>query len=90
VLVSALTGYGLDALRAELAALLGSLWVEVDATVPYAAGSLLARIRERGTVDLVYGDRGVRVRGRISPQLEAEIRAAADGSGTKSSPAGAS
>jgi GTP-binding protein HflX len=90
VLVSALTGYGLDALRAELAALLGSLWVEVDATVPYAAGGLLARIRERGTVDLVYGDRGVRIRGRISPQLEAEIRAAADGAGAKSTPAEAS
>ena len=30
VLVSALTGYGLDTLRAEIAALLASLWVDLD------------------------------------------------------------
>src|SRR6187431_3272262 len=44
VLVSGLTGYGLDTLRAEMAALLASLWVEVDTAVPYAAGELLARV----------------------------------------------
>ena len=54
VLVSARTGFGLDALRAELAALLASLWVDVDVAVPYAAGELLARVRERGTVELEY------------------------------------
>ena len=43
VLVSALTGYGLDTLRAEIAALLSSLWVDLDVHVPYAAGELLAR-----------------------------------------------
>ncbi len=52
--VSARTGFGLDALRAELAALLASLWVDVDVAVPYTAGELLARVRERGTVDLEY------------------------------------
>ena len=75
VLVSALTGYGLDALRAELASLLGSLWVEVDATVPYTAGELLARIRERGTVEIEYRERDVRVRGRVGPRIAAEIAA---------------
>src|SRR6188508_717113 len=59
VLVSALTGYGLDTLRAEIAALLSSLWVDVDVQVPYAAGELLARVRERGTVELEYGERDV-------------------------------
>jgi GTP-binding protein HflX len=78
VLVSALTGYGLDALRTELAALLASLWEDVDVAVPYAAGELLARVRERGAVDLEYGERDVRVRGRLAPALAGELRTAAD------------
>ncbi len=51
VLVSAATGFGLDTLRAEIAALLASLWEDIDVAVPYAAGELLARVRERGTVE---------------------------------------
>ena len=78
MLVSAVTGFGLDTLRAEIAALLASLWEEVDAEVPYAAGELLARVRERGTVDLEYGERDVRVRGRMAPSLAGELRAVAD------------
>ena len=78
VLVSAVTGFGLDTLRAEIAALLASLWEEVDAAVPYTAGELLARVRERGTVDLEYRERDVRVRGRMAPGLAGEVRAAAD------------
>ena len=73
VFVSALTGYGLDTLRAELAALLASLWVEVDVHVPYAAGELMARIRERGTVELDYQPRDVRVSGRVAPALAGEL-----------------
>jgi GTP-binding protein HflX len=75
VLVSALTGFGLDALRTEIAALLASLWVDVDVNVPYTAGELLARIRERGTVELEYGDRDVRVHGRAAPALAGELEA---------------
>jgi GTPase len=78
VFVSALTGYGLDTLRAEMAALLASLWVDVDVRVPYAAGELLARVRERGTVDLDYGERDVRVHGRAAPALAGELTAVAD------------
>ena len=78
VLVSAETGFGLDTLRAEIAALLASLWEDVDVAVPYAAGELLARVRERGTVELEYGERDVRVRGRMAPGLAGELRAAAD------------
>lgn len=77
VLVSATSGFGLDTLRAELSALLASLWEDVDLAIPYAAGELLARVRERGTVDLEYGERGVRVVGRIAPGLAGELRAAA-------------
>src|SRR5256885_17101455 len=78
VLVSALTGFGMDTLRAEIAALLASLWVDVDVHVPYAAGELLARIRERGTVELDYGERDVRVHGRVAPALAGELGAMAD------------
>jgi len=77
VFVSALTGFGLDTLRVELAALLASLWVAVDVHVPYSAGELLARIRERGTVELEYGNRDVRVTGRVAPALAGELERAA-------------
>ena len=77
VFVSALTGYGMDTLRAEIAALLASLWVDVDVALPYAAGELLARVRERGTVELEYGERDVRVTGRVAPALAGELEAVA-------------
>jgi GTPase len=77
VYVSALTGFGLDTLRVELAALLASLWQEVDVRLPYTAGELLARVRERGTVEVEYGERDVRVHGRVAPALAAELTAAA-------------
>ena len=69
VLVSALTGFGLEALRTELGALLASLWEDVDLAVPYAAGELLARVRERGAVDRHVGLREGRVTGRVAPAL---------------------
>jgi GTP-binding protein HflX len=91
VFVSALTGYGLETLRAEIAALLASLWVDIDVTVPYQAGELLARVRERGTIELEYRDRDVRVHGRIAPTLAGELRAVADAwAGAESSTNGAS
>ncbi len=77
VFVSALTGYGMDTLRAETAAVLASLWVDVDLAVPYAAGELLARVRERGTVELEYRERDVRVTGRVAPTLAGELGAVA-------------
>jgi GTP-binding protein HflX len=81
VLVSALTGFGLDTLRLELAALLASLWEDVDVRLPYTEGELLARIRERGTVEVEYGDRDVHIRGRVAPALAGELRGrAVDGS----------
>jgi len=79
VFVSALTGYGLDTLRAELAALLASLWAAVDVHVPYSAGELLARVRERGTIELDYQARDVRVKGRVAPILAGELERAAAG-----------
>ena len=78
VFVSAKTGYGLETLRAETAALLASMWVEVDIALPYSAGELLARIRERGTVELEYRERDVRVTGRVAPSLAGELESVRD------------
>ena len=78
VSISAVTGFGLDTLRLELSTLLASLWVAVDTAVPYAAGELLARVRERGTVEVEYGERDVRVRGRMAPALAGELSAVAE------------
>ncbi len=75
--ISARSGFGIDQLRLELSTLLASLWVDVDVEVPYTAGELLARIRERGTVELEYRDRDVRVHGRVAPSLAGELGAAA-------------
>ncbi|MGA3029958.1 MAG: GTPase HflX [Candidatus Limnocylindrales bacterium] len=77
VLISAVTGYGLETLKAELSALLASLWVDVDVSIPYRAGELLARVRERGTVELDYRSGDVRVTGRVSPPLAGELEAVA-------------
>ena len=84
VLVSAMTGFGLETLRVELSALLASLWEEIDVFLPYTAGDLLARVRERGTIEVEYRDRDVRVRGRVAPGLAAELRGrAVDGTAEK-------
>ncbi len=77
VLVSAVTGFGLDTLKVRLATLLADLWEDIDVAVPYNRGELLARIRERGTVELSYRARDVRVKGRVAPSLAGELRAAA-------------
>ena len=77
VFISALTGFGLYTLKVELSALLATLWVDVDVRVPYTAGELLARVRERGTVELEYLNSEVRVRGRIAPSLAGELESAA-------------
>jgi GTP-binding protein HflX len=79
VLVSAHTGYGLDALRVRLSDLLADLWEDVDVSLPYSEGELLSRVRERGSVDIGYRARDVRVKGRVAPSLAGELRAAAAG-----------
>ena len=75
--VSALTGFGMDSLRIALSAVLAELWEDVDVRLPYREGELLARIRERGSVEVTYGETDVRVAGRIAPSLASELRAAA-------------
>jgi hypothetical protein len=58
----------------ELSALLASLWEDVDVRIPYTAGELLARVRERGTVELDYQPPDVRIKGRVAPALAGELR----------------
>jgi GTPase len=79
VLVSAHTGFGLDQLRVRLSDLLADLWEDVDVSLPYSEGELLSRVRERGSVDIGYRARDVRVKGRVAPSLAGELRAAAAG-----------
>jgi GTP-binding protein HflX len=74
--VSAVTGYGLDTLRLSLSSAIAGLWEHIDVTLPYAEGELLARVRERGTVEVDYRDREVHISGRVVPSLAGELRAA--------------
>jgi GTP-binding protein HflX len=79
VRVSATKGEGLDELKTKLAEVLADLWVDVDLRLPYSAGELLARVRERGSVSFDYLDEDVQVQGRVPPSLAGELRAAARG-----------
>ena len=74
---SAHTGFGLDALRLRLSTLLADLWEEVDVALPYTEGELLARVRERGTVEIDYRSHDVHITGKVVPSLAGELRAAA-------------
>lgn len=77
VKMSALTGEGLDELRAMIATVLADLWLDIDLAVPYSAGELLARVRERGTVEFEYRDEDVRIHGRVPPSMAGDLREAA-------------
>ncbi len=74
VKVSALSGRGLDELRGAMATVLAELWTEVDLALPYSAGELLARVRERGTVEFEYRDEDVNVQGRVPPSLAGDLQ----------------
>lgn len=75
--VSALTGEGLEELKRIMAQVLAELWLEVDLVIPYSAGELLSKARERSAVRFEYRDRDVRIWGRVPPTLLGELRTAA-------------
>lgn len=64
-------------MRAMVGQVLAELWTEVDVGIPYSAGSLLARARERGAVHFDYLDAEVRVHGRVDQALAGELVQAA-------------
>ena len=63
----------MDTLKAALSALLASLWVDVDVHVPVHGRRAPGPVRERGTVELEYLARDVRVTGRVAPVLAIEL-----------------
>ncbi|MBN1319203.1 MAG: 50S ribosome-binding GTPase, partial [Thermoleophilia bacterium] len=77
VKVSALSGQGITELRDAMAAVLSELWLEIDLSLPYSAGELLARVRERGLVEFEYRDEDVHVQGRVPPSLAGDLHSAA-------------
>jgi hypothetical protein len=56
---------------------LADLWLEIDLALPYSAGELLARVRERGTVEFEYRDEDVRIHGRVPPSMASNLHSAA-------------
>jgi GTP-binding protein HflX len=77
VRVSALTGKGMENVREQTCLALSELWLDVRVIVPYSAGELLARVRERGAVTFDYRDEDVLVEGRVPPALVGELRSTA-------------
>lgn len=71
--ISALKGTGIDEVKAKLAVVLADLWMDVDLTLPYSAGEILSRVRERGLVAFEYRDDEVHVQGRVPPSLAGEL-----------------
>ncbi|KFI58275.1 GTP-binding protein [Bifidobacterium choerinum] len=73
-LVSSASGDGVDALRAHVEGMLPKPNVHVEALLPYAAGSLLSRIREYGNVESVeYRDDGVMLQADVDEHLAAQV-----------------
>ena len=77
VRVSALTGQGIEKMQEQMSAALAELWLEVRLILPYSAGELLARVRERGAVTFEYRDEDVLVEGRVPPSLVDSLRSEA-------------
>lgn len=78
VFVAARTGAGLAVLRERLAAIAASRWTRLALTLPHGAGSLLQRIRERGSLRRAeYLERGIEIEADVPAALAAELRAAA-------------
>ena len=70
VAVSALTGAGLDQLRARLAEIVQVLGVDVAVRIPYGAGDLVNLFHQQGAVRReVHESGGTRIEGTLPPAL---------------------
>jgi GTP-binding protein HflX len=78
VFTSGREGSGIDGLRARLAEAARVRWTSVRLVLPYAAGGLVQRVRERGALRRAdYGERGIEIEAEVPYSLEAELREAA-------------
>ncbi|HET8567981.1 MAG TPA: GTPase HflX [Candidatus Limnocylindria bacterium] len=74
VFTSAKTGEGLEALRTRIAAEATAGWRTVKVLVPYAAGGLVQRVRERGALHREeHTEHGIRIEAEVPPSLAAEL-----------------
>lgn len=77
VVISALTGEGIDQLVAEIARVLPKPAVELHLTVPYERGDLIHRAHEHGEVlTAEHRESGTYLHARVDEQLATELRAA--------------
>jgi GTP-binding protein HflX len=76
VFVSALSGAGIEELRARIGDALRGQMIAVDAVVPYERGELVARARTAGDVEERYEAGGVRVSGHLPAAMASELTAA--------------
>ena len=77
-LVSALTGQGIDELRAAIEHALPHPEVEIELTVPYHRGDLLARVHAEGEIAATrHDDDGTYLKARVPAGLAAELRSSA-------------
>ncbi len=74
--ISALTGEGLPGLLDQVAGVLRSQMVPIDATIPYSRGELVARARAAGDVAQRFTEDGVRLSGHLPQAMAAEVSAA--------------
>ena len=77
-LVSALTGQGIEELRAAIEHALPHPEVEIELTVPYHRGDLLARVHAEGEIAATrHDDDGTYLKARVPAGLAAELRSSA-------------
>jgi GTP-binding protein HflX len=76
VLVSALTGSGLNELRSRLAEMVRVSTVNVTVCIPYSAGELVSLFHQRGTVlHEAHESRGTLIEGTLPPDLAPRYQA---------------
>jgi GTP-binding protein HflX len=77
---SARSGAGLDEVRERLAEAAARGWRRVTVRLPYSAGALIQRIRERGALHRAdYGEGGIEVEAEVPPAFAAELERTAEG-----------
>ncbi|WP_149204739.1 GTPase HflX [Actinotalea subterranea] len=80
VVVSAHTGAGIEDLRERIAAELPHPLETVDVVVPYRRGDLVSRAHTAGEIEAEeHTEQGTVLRGRVDPDLAAELRAVSVG-----------